>query len=174
VPRLPTRPARDVGALGGAARRRLPLAIAAWDAAETGVPLVVVGPREPVPSGVTHLGTLEDRDWARVLGNAAAFLWPTSYEGFGMPGLEAAAAGTPVVCARVGAVPEVLGDVPVWADGLDLGAFAAALRAAVLDPEISAAARAAGPAHSAARPGWAHTAEVHARAYRVAASGVAA
>lgn len=169
LPPLADLPERYVVALGGAVRRGLPLAVGAWESAATGLPLLIVGPREPVPVGVTHLGPLDDAHWARVLGNAAAFLWPTADEGFGMPGLEAAASGTPVVCAPVGALPEVLGDVPVWAAGLGVSALAAALRSATLDPAVAGTARAAGPAHCASRPTWADAAAVHAQAYRIAA-----
>ena len=51
-------------------------------------------------------------------------LYPTAHEGFGMPAAEAITCGTPVVCARVAALPEVLGDAAVWSTSLqpdDLG-----------------------------------------------------
>lgn len=114
-------------ALGGAARRQLPVAIAAWrqalsviGAEPRDVPLAVVGSEAPRSSqGVIYAGTLDDEDMAAVFAGALAFCYATRYEGFGMPALEAAASGTPIVCARVGSLPEVLGDSAAWSERPD-------------------------------------------------------
>ena len=55
------------------------------------------------------------------------FAYPSLYEGFGFPPLEAMALGVPVVAAAAGSLPEVLGDAALLVDPLDTGALASAL-----------------------------------------------
>ena len=109
-----------VVALGGAPRRGLPVAVEAWRKARTqlgaDVTLVATGePRPPSEPGLVSPGYLDDEAWATLLAGAQALCYPTRYEGFGLPALEAAASGTPVVCAAVASLPEVLGDAGCWA-----------------------------------------------------------
>ena len=85
-------------------------------------------------------------DWARFAGYAAdsdlpalyaaasAFAYPSLYEGFGIPPIEAMACGTPVVASNAGALPEVLGDAALLVNPYDEAALADALQAAVNDP----------------------------------------
>ena len=136
------RPAGDghyVVALGGAPRRRLPVAVAAWQEArrrglEAG--LVVVGDESPPPDseGIRWAGPVGDAEWAGLLAGAQAFAYPTAYEGFGLPALEAAAAGAPVICAAVGALGEVLGEAPAWVERPAVGPVADALLRIGTDP----------------------------------------
>jgi glycosyltransferase involved in cell wall biosynthesis len=110
---------RYVVAIGGAPRRRLDLVLAAWPSVRARVPevsLVVLGPEIPPspPPDVIAAGAVDDGDWADALAGASALVYPTEYEGFGYPALEAMAAGTPVVCAPVGALPELLGNAACW------------------------------------------------------------
>ncbi len=60
--------------------------------------------------------------------------YPSLYEGFGSPPIEAMACGTPVVASTAGALPEVLGDAALLVDPHDEDALAEALRAAARDP----------------------------------------
>jgi alpha-1,3-rhamnosyl/mannosyltransferase len=109
-------------------------------------------------------GYLGDEDLAALLAGARAFVFPSLYEGFGLPPLEAMAAGVPVVAARAGALPEVLGDAPFWCDPLDVESIAAAIRAAVTDDGLRARAVAAGHARAAGYD-WAETARLTLGAY---------
>jgi glycosyltransferase involved in cell wall biosynthesis len=142
--------------LGGAPRRQLGVAIAAWDrarrevgAAPDELPLVVVGSEAPPPRrGVVYAGVLDDGDWAAVLAASKAFCYATQYEGYGMPALEAAASGVPVVCARVGALPEVLGGAAAWCDEPHADQLATSLAAVLGDGERARDLRDAGIARS--------------------------
>jgi glycosyltransferase involved in cell wall biosynthesis len=162
-----------VVALGGARRRRLDIALAAWRrlrAAGAESSLVVVGSERPPPeAGVVSAGSVDDGSWALLLAGAAAFCYPTSYEGFGMPALEAAASGTPVVCARVGALPEVLGSAAAWCDAPTPEVVASEL-ASVLEDDVRAKElRVAGIEVARGRANWDRGAAVMVQAYREAA-----
>jgi glycosyltransferase involved in cell wall biosynthesis len=161
-------------AVGGARRRGLPVAVEAWAAARTrgaSEELVVVGGESPAPRpGLFFAGRLPDESWADLLAGATALCYPTRYEGFGMPALEAAASGVPVVCARVGPLPDVLGDAPEWCEGTSVTAIAAGLERLLADPLRQEQRRQVGLARAASRPTWADAARVLLETYaRVAA-----
>ena len=77
--------------------------------------------------GVVHLGWVEERRLAGLVASAVALVFPSRYEGFGLPVLEAMAAGTPVVAARAAALPEVLGDAGLLVDPDDRDGWTDAL-----------------------------------------------
>jgi alpha-1,3-rhamnosyl/mannosyltransferase len=107
-------------------------------------------------SAARRLGYVADADLPALYAGAAAFAMPSLYEGFGLPCLEAMAAGTPVVAADRAALPEACGGAALLADPLDADAFAAALVSAA-GPErerLVAAGR-----ERAAALGWRRTAE---------------
>jgi glycosyltransferase involved in cell wall biosynthesis len=158
-------------ALGGAGRRNLGVAVRAWQRADTELALVVVGTEEPEPQpGVHWAGPVADQEWAALLAGAEVFLYPTAYEGFGMPGLEALSAGTPVVAARVGSLPEVLGDSARWSVSLDVEDLARALVELVSDNVLRLAVRTSGLVRAAEWPGWDAAAAAHLEAYARAAA----
>src|SRR5204863_3536051 len=78
-------------------------------------------------------GYVSDADLPAVYAAALVFAYPSLYEGFGIPPLEAMACGTPVVASNRGALPEVLGDAALFVDPYDEGALAEALDAAARD-----------------------------------------
>jgi len=88
---------------------------------------------------------------------ADVFAFPSLFEGFGLPLLEAMACGTPVIAADVASLPEVAGDAARLVDPLDEDAWAAALEAWLTDPAARRAAVASGLAR-AAEFSWARTA----------------
>lgn len=98
--------------------------------------------------------------------NAAdVFAFPSRYEGFGMPVLEAMACGTPVVTARTSSLPEVAGDAALTVPPDDTGALADALHRALQDAALRQQMRAQGIAR-AAQFTWEETARRTAAAYR--------
>ena len=103
---------------------------AAEAAARAGVELRVVGARgwgSVAPNGVRRLGEVDDAELARLLRGARALLYPSLYEGFGIPILEAMSVGTPVVTSRGGATEEVAGGAAVLVDPLDTASIAAGI-----------------------------------------------
>jgi glycosyltransferase involved in cell wall biosynthesis len=83
-------------------------------------------PRDPMPRA-RRLGYVADADLPALYAGAAAFAMPSLYEGFGLPCVEAMAAGTPVVASDRDALPEACGEAALLADPDDPDAFAAAL-----------------------------------------------
>ncbi len=88
---------------------------------------------------VVQLGYVGDDALVRWLAGARVLAFPSVYEGFGFPPLEAMAAGVPVVASAAGAVPEIVGDAAVLVPPRDADALAAALLAVLGDVEARAA-----------------------------------
>jgi glycosyltransferase involved in cell wall biosynthesis len=89
----------------------------------------------PFAARIVRTGWATDSARAGLLIGAAALVYPSLYEGFGFPPLEAMAAGVPVVASRVGALPEVLGDAAALVTAGDVDALAGAIAAIVDSPE---------------------------------------
>ena len=82
---------------------------------------------------VVLTGYIPDDDLPALLSGALAFVFPSLYEGFGLPVLEAMGCGTPVVCSNASSLPEVAGDAALLVDPLDTEALTAALVRIVAD-----------------------------------------
>ncbi len=140
-------------------------------------PLVLAGGRGWGEAHLTaQLAALGLREWVRQVGfvprdeqalwyNAATlFVYPSLYEGFGLPALEAMACGTPVIAANRSALPEVVGDAGVLVDPSDEAALADALLTVLRDADLRADLARRGLARSR-RFTWDATAKATVRSY---------
>lgn len=69
---------------------------------------------------IFYLGFISDEELAKVYNLSSCFLFPSFYEGFGLPVLEAMACGTPVICSNTSSLPEVGGDAVIYCDAYDV------------------------------------------------------
>jgi glycosyltransferase involved in cell wall biosynthesis len=118
------------------------------------------------PGAVVSAGYLDTADLRRLVAGAALLAYPSVYEGFGLPPLEAFAAGVPVVASDLPVVREVTGELAALAPVGDVAALAAAVRATLADPGDPVARRSR--AHGFT---WAACAADTAEAYRLAVAG---
>ncbi len=98
-----------------------------------------------VAGGILTLGSVADRDLPALYRGAAAFVYPSLFEGFGLPVLEAMACGTPVVTSDTSSLPEVAGDAALTVPPHDVVALTEAMQAVLTDAALAARLRAAGP-----------------------------
>jgi glycosyltransferase involved in cell wall biosynthesis len=142
-------------------------AFALLRAEQPGLRLVLTGvghdPRR-LPSGVETRGGVDTDELVSLYRRAAAVVFPSLYEGFGLPPLEALACGCPVASSNAGSLPEVLGDAAVLFDPEDPAAIAAGVAEAL---DRAAELGALGPAR-AAEFTWDATARAHDDVYRLA------
>lgn len=110
-----------------------------------------------VQDHIRVLGWLPKDDVVSLMQAAKLFLFPTRYEGFGIPVLEAMAAGTPVIAARGSSVESMAGDAVEYADDWSAEAIAAAMRRVIRDDSRARELSAAGQKH-VQRFSWRETA----------------
>lgn len=113
-------------------------------------------------------GYVADADVPVLMKAASVFCFPSLYEGFGLPPLEAAACGTPVLCSRAASLPEVMGPAAVYVDPHSPQEIAAGLETLFTDASLRASLAAAGPQRAAAFT-WQSCARHTLNAYRAAA-----
>ncbi|TPW09835.1 MAG: group 1 glycosyl transferase [bacterium] len=136
--------------------------VAAYAGLKTTVPLVLAGPTGQARASAEQradalgirerlrfLGYLDDDGLLALYNLAGCFIFPTVYEGFGLPVLEAMACGTPVLCARTSSIPEVAGEVALMFDPTSEQAIAEALRRFLFEPELADRLARLGPTQAA-------------------------
>jgi glycosyltransferase involved in cell wall biosynthesis len=146
-------------------RKNLPRLLQAYARLRQDLPgwkLVIVGARKwksaPIFDTLSRLGLepyvhftgfVEEDDLPALYNGADLFCFPSLYEGFGLPVLEAMACGTPVVTSSTSSLPEVAGEAALLVDPYDVEAIAAAMRRVLSDPELAQDLRARGLARAA-------------------------
>ena len=164
-----------VAVAGGDARKNTHRLLQAWGALPTAIRtshrLVVLGAHEPsvlsqwhswaaeagIADGVCFTGAVTDDEMVAVHQAAALAVMPSTEEGFGLPVLEAAACGCPVICSGVSSLPEVLDEPEAEFDPYRSGAIAAAIERALTDEDHRDLLRAAGR-RAVQRCTWSNTA----------------
>jgi glycosyltransferase involved in cell wall biosynthesis len=120
--------------------------------------------RSPVAAEIRTLGFVEDQRLPALYRAAGAFVYPSLFEGFGMPPIEAMACGCPVISSTRGSLKEVVGDAALTVDPEEVGSIASQLRTFAVNAEVREKYRAAGLSQ-AARFNWEHTAAETLRVY---------
>ena len=161
-------------------RKNLRRLIQAWDRAQSACSLgtlVIAGPsgfhHEQVlrmaqsvmdPRRIRFIGQIAARDLPLAYNAAQALIYPSLYEGFGLPVLEAMACGTPVLASNVSSIPEVAGEAGWLFDPTNVDAMAEALIRISKEPEFARELGARG-LRRAAQFSWTRTAEMTWQAY---------
>jgi glycosyltransferase involved in cell wall biosynthesis len=140
--------------------------------------LVLIGhappgwPAKYMPPEVHATGRIEDLVVTSILKQAEMLVFPSVYEGFGLPVLEAMDVGTPVVCARAASLPEVTGQAALLFDPLRVEDIAEKIATVASDPKLREELRQKGFENIHTRFSWDKTAEETMQVYReVAATG---
>lgn len=161
-------------------RKNIPRLVEAWSsiADRCDWDLVIAGRRgwqvKPIEEAVANspyaarihpAGFIEEEELSAVLSAAGAFVWPSLWEGFGLPPLEAMACGTPVLTSSTSSLPEVVGDAALLVDPYDTAAIAEGMLRLAEDETLRADLRAKGLARAAGFT-WRKTAEETVECYR--------
>lgn len=117
----------------------------------------------PADAGILHLGRISDEELLLLYRRAQALVFPSFYEGFGLPVLEAQQAGCIVIASNAGPLPALVGDSALLADPHSPEAFVAAAERLLGSIELQDELRSAGRTN-ASRFGWSRTADVLAAA----------
>lgn len=104
--------------------------------------------RQGGQEAVVMTGYVGQADLPLLLGAADALVFPSLYEGFGLPALEAMACAVPVLASNTTSLPEVVGDAGVLFDPFDVGAMAAAIAGVLANPALRAELAARGLARA--------------------------
>ena len=121
--------------------------------------------KQAAPGHVVLTGHVADADLDAIFRGAAAFVYPSLVEGFGLPVLDAMARGIPCVVSSTTSLPEVAGDAALIADPLSIPGLAGALSRVLMDAALAARLAEAGREHAAGFS-WRRTAEATLQVYR--------
>jgi len=114
---------------------------------------------------VTFTGYVPDEDLPALYSAATVFAFPSLYEGFGLPPLEAMACGTPVITSSASSLPEVVGEAGILVDPYDVGGLVRAMKRVLMDEGKRKEMRGKG-LRQAARFSWEKTARETLKVYR--------
>ncbi len=120
---------------------------------------------------VVFTGYVADEDLPSLYRGAEMFVFPSIYEGFGLPVIEAMSCGTPVVTSASSSLPEIAGNAGVLVNPLDSHDIFQGIRTVLTNKEQQEAMRTAGPLQ-AQKFSWRHTAEQTCRVYHEVYSGL--
>ncbi|MGH2541689.1 MAG: glycosyltransferase family 4 protein [Ardenticatenaceae bacterium] len=98
---------------------------------------------------VCFIGGIEEEEKPALLGAASLFVFPSAYEGFGLPLLEAMACGIPTLTTTASSLPELAGDAAALVPPNDIGALRDAMNRLMAEPDARATLAARGPAQAA-------------------------
>ncbi len=129
--------------------RDVPELVLAGGAGKNGVPPELIDATGAAWSRVRLTGFVPREDLPALYSGAELFVWPSLYEGFGFPPLEAMACGTPVVSSDAPVMPEILGDAALYAPALEVEAYVAAIVRILDDRALKASLIAKGTAQAA-------------------------
>lgn len=163
-------------------RKNLPRLIEVWSRLSSQVrgdrELVIAGPRgwldgdlaalaaaSGVGGSVRVLGTVEEEDLPALYSAAEVFVYPSLFEGFGLPALEALACGVPSAVSRASSLPEVVGEAALHFDPESADSIARCLAQLFKESELRARLAAAGP-ERARQFSWIETARRTVEVYR--------
>ena len=135
-------------------RKNIPILIDAFSRlpvlTQAHCPLVLVGMRGWLTSGIKEkmtplvnkglirlLGYVPDEQMPVIYSGATAFVFPSLYEGFGLPPLEAMACGAPVIASNCSSLPEVVGDAGISVEPFDVDAISAAMQRVLEDRQFA-------------------------------------
>lgn len=170
---------------GNDVRKNVPILVQAWSLAASQLPghsLVIAGAMRNEPPffpdvtalaarleapRLRFLGPVSDSEKHLLLGACTVFVWPSRYEGFGLPPLEAMQTGAPVISSDSASMPEVVGEAGLLTPAGDVAALAKAMVDVAGDPQVQARLRGNGLAR-AAQFTWRRTAELTVASYRKA------
>lgn len=141
--------------------KNLPRLIEAWASVTPSRTLVIAGREDPrypraadvaadFGARVAAIGGVDEVDLAVLYSAASLFVFPSLYEGFGLPVLEAMACGTPVICCNTSSLPEVASDAAMMVDPLDVGALTKTVERVLGDGKLWTELKDKGLAHAAA------------------------
>lgn len=99
-------------------------------------PRVFANETQHMPDFVKHVGYVSDAELKSLYENASCFVYPSLYEGFGLPPLEAMTCGCPVIVSEKASLPEVCGDAALYCDPLDPQSIATQIKKIMSQPDL--------------------------------------
>lgn len=133
------------------AHKNMAAVLAAWQQLQQPIPLVVAGGNfknvfqattdTPLPENIKKIGYITDQELKALYQHARGFIFPSIYEGFGLPILEAMRCGCPVICSNQASMPEVAGDAALYFDPHRPDSICQSIQDFIASPELQTSLR---------------------------------